>query len=51
MILEAVDPPVYQQIASKAKHLRQLGLSDKAIARALGASDKTITKSIESLDG
>jgi len=47
MILEAVDPPVYQQIASKAKHLRELGLSDKAIARALGVSDKTVAKAAD----
>jgi DNA-binding NarL/FixJ family response regulator len=27
-------------------HLRELGMSDKAIARALGVSDKTAAKAI-----
>jgi predicted transcriptional regulator len=37
---------VYVQIADKANHLRELGMSDKAIARALGVSDKTVAKSV-----
>jgi hypothetical protein len=32
------------RIADKAKHLRELGMSDRAIARALGLSDKTVAK-------
>ncbi len=36
--------PVYLKIADNAKHLRELGMSDRAIARALGVSDKTIAK-------
>jgi predicted transcriptional regulator len=37
---------VYVLIADKANHLRELGMSDKAIARALGVSDKTVAKAI-----
>jgi hypothetical protein len=39
MIVDARDELVYQRIAAKAQHLRDLGLSDTAIARALGVSD------------
>jgi plasmid maintenance system antidote protein VapI len=46
-IEEPVEPPLYQRIAVKAKHLRELEMSDKAIARALGVSDKTVTKAID----
>jgi hypothetical protein len=38
--------PAYVQVGPKAKHLRELGMSDKAIGRALGVSDKTIAKAI-----
>jgi plasmid maintenance system antidote protein VapI len=37
---------VYQQLAAKARHLRELGLSDRAIARALGVTDKTVAKAV-----
>ncbi len=40
--------PLHQQIAPKAKHLSELGLSCKAIARALGVSDKTTAKALAS---
>ena len=36
--------PVYLAIADEARHLRELGMSDKAIARTLGVSDKTVAK-------
>ena len=36
--------PVYLKVADTAKHLRELGMSDRAIGRALGVSDKTIAK-------
>ena len=39
--------PVYVQITEKAMQLRDLRMSDKAIARALGVSDKTVAKAIE----
>ncbi len=48
VIVERVEAPVYLRIAEKAKHLRELGVSDKAIARALGVSDKTVAKAIVS---
>jgi biotin operon repressor len=35
------------QIGEKAMQLRDLKMSDKAIARALGVSDKTVAKAIE----
>jgi hypothetical protein len=44
VIVEAADQPVRVRIAQKAKHLRELGMSDRAIARALGFSDKTVAK-------
>ena len=44
--MEQRDVPVYLRIADKAKHLRELGMSDKAIARALGVSDKTVAKAM-----
>jgi transposase len=40
---------VYLEIGEKAAHLRELGMSDRAIARALGVSDKTARKAISSL--
>ena len=43
-------PQVYQRIASKALHLRELGLSDRAIATRLGVTDKTVTKAIRWLE-
>ena len=47
VIVDQVETPVYLKLADNAKHLRELGLSDKAIARALGKSDKTVAKAIE----
>ena len=38
--------PVYQKIAERALHLRQLGLSDSAIAKKLNVTDKTVAKAI-----
>jgi hypothetical protein len=43
-LLDTSPPPVYQRIAQKALHLRELGLSDAAIARRLDVSDKTVAK-------
>jgi len=44
VIADGGEMPVYLKIADNAKHLRELGMSDRAIARALGVSDKTIAK-------
>jgi hypothetical protein len=52
-LIETSDLPAYQGIARKALHLRELGLSDRAIAVRLGVTDKTAAKAIrwlESLD-
>jgi hypothetical protein len=46
MIVDHAEAPVYLKIAYKAKHLRELGMSDKAIARAIGVSDKTVARAI-----
>jgi hypothetical protein len=43
-LITTTAPPVYQQIAPKAKHLRELGMSNRAVAEALGVSDKTVAK-------
>lgn len=45
-LVETVEPPVYQRVARKALHLRELGMSDRAIAGCLGVTDKTIAKAI-----
>jgi DNA-binding NarL/FixJ family response regulator len=45
-LLEAEQPPRYQQIAEKAIHLNQLGLSNEAIARHLGVDGKTVAKAL-----
>ena len=38
------EAPLYLRIAEKARHLRELRMSDKTIARELGVSDKTVAK-------
>ena len=45
-ILDTGAAPVYQQITPKAFHLKQLGISDSAIARKLGVTDKTVGKAV-----
>ncbi len=42
--------PLYQRVAPKALHLRQLGLRVSVISRKPGATDKTVTKAIASLE-
>jgi len=44
--LETQEPSLYHQIAEKAAHLRELGLSFAAIARRLGVDDKTVAKAV-----
>jgi hypothetical protein len=44
VIIGGAEQPVYVRIADKAQHLRELGMSDRAIARTLGVSDKTAAK-------
>ena len=45
-IVSTLQAPVYQRIAPKALHLRELGLTDTAIAGRLKVSDKTVAKGI-----
>ena len=45
-IVAAGSTPVFLLIAAKAAHMRELEMSDKAIARALGVSDKTVAKAV-----
>jgi hypothetical protein len=39
-VLDTDAPPIYQQIASKAVQLEQLGMSNSAIAKRLKITDK-----------
>ena len=50
-LLDAEGQPVYQQVAQKARHLRDLGLSCCAIARKLGVDDKTVARALRWLKG
>lgn len=45
-LLEVSPPPLYQQIASRARHLRELGMSHRQIGQALGVTPKTAAKAI-----
>jgi len=44
--LEAEIPPKYRQIAERALHLNQLGLTNEAIARHLVVDGKTVAKAL-----
>ena len=50
VIVDHADVPVYLKIADQAKHLRDLGMSNRAIARALRISDKTVAKAAGAVD-
>ena len=50
VIVDHADVPVYLKIADQAKHLRDLGISDRAIGRALRVSDKTVAKAAGAVD-
>jgi hypothetical protein len=45
-LLEAEKSPLYQLIADKALHLKQLGLSMEGIARHLDVDGKTVAKAL-----
>jgi hypothetical protein len=45
-LLETETRPLYQWVARKAHHLRELGLSYSGIARKLEVDDKTVAKAI-----
>lgn len=44
LLLEVSPPPLYQQIASRAQHPRELGMSYRQIGQALGVTPKTAAK-------
>ena len=45
-ILEIKPPPVYQRIASKAKHLQELGMNQSEIGRRLGVDRWAVGKAL-----
>ena len=45
-ILEIKPPPVYQRIAKKANHLRDLGMTQAEIGRRLGIDRWTVGKAL-----
>jgi predicted transcriptional regulator len=47
VIVDAGSIPAFLRIAEMAAHLRELGMSDRAIAQALNVSDKTVAKAID----
>jgi len=45
-IIETRQPPIYQQIAAKAKHLRELGMTYPEISEKLGVDRWTVGKAV-----
>ncbi|MHC4422081.1 MAG: hypothetical protein ACYS1E_15990, partial [Planctomycetota bacterium] len=45
-LLDTAPPPLFQRISHKAHHLRELGLSNTAIAQRLGVTHHTVAKAI-----
>jgi len=45
-IIEIREPPVYQQIAAKATHLRELGMAYSEISEKLGVDRWTAGKAV-----
>ena len=50
-LLDTSPPLIYQDIARRALQLRELGLTDTAIARQMRVTDKTVAKGIRWLRG
>jgi len=46
VLLEAKEPPKHHQIAERALHLNQLGLTNEAIARHFDVDGKTVAKAL-----
>ncbi len=51
VIVDQVEAPLFLTIAKKARHLRELGMSDKATVRTLNVSDKTVAKAVDAATG
>lgn len=49
-LLNTEEPPLYQRIASEAKHLQGLGLNNSRIAEHLGVDHMTVAKGIRWLE-
>ena len=45
-LLNTVSNPIYQTIAKKSLHLKDLGMSHRKIADHLGVDEKTVAKTI-----
>lgn len=45
-LADTAEFPVYRRIAEEAMRLRELGTSNRAIARTLGVNDKTVQKAV-----
>ena len=45
-LLGSEERPLYQEVARKALHLRELGMSYCTIGRRLDVDDKTVAKAI-----
>ena len=50
-IIETGQPPVYQQIAVKAVHLRELGMNLPEISKKLGVDRWTVGKAVRWFGG
>jgi hypothetical protein len=46
VLADAAEPPLYQQIARRTLHLRELGRSHRSIAKRLKVDEKTVAKAI-----
>ena len=51
VIIEIKPPPLYQEIAPKAKHLKELGMTQAEIGRRLGVDRWTVGKALRWLYG
>ena len=45
-LLNTAQEPIYQKIANKSLHLRELGFSNRKIAEHLNVDEKTVAKAI-----
>jgi transcriptional regulator with XRE-family HTH domain len=50
-IIEIKPPPLYQEIAPKAKQLRELGMTQAEIGRRLGVDRWAVGKALRWLQG